>query len=135
MFLGFVAFVGCVYLCLGHLTLILLLIDYYRRLPASQRSSVEFVREVLGGREEWKDVVFVIFVWPKVWTNLVSEWWENRRVVAEMKKFEACMEQRRAEDEERWQELNKERKAAAAQASKPPRKVRKAIARRQRHRS
>jgi len=110
----------------------LLVIGYYLSMPVSRRSSVEFVREVLGWRSEWKYVFYAIFVWWKVWVRWFIEWRETRRRAAQVREREVQEKLYRREDGRCWDEPAKEPKKAVMQVQRPPRKVRKVVARRSR---
>lgn len=135
LFLEFLLFVGGVYLGVGLLTLVFVLIDYYLRLPAHQRSLREFFREVLGWRSEWKEVALVVIFWPTVWGSIIADRRHAREDAARMRELEAQREERRHQEQARWREEVEAHKTAVGRVPKPPRKVRKAVARRQRSRS
>lgn len=132
LFLEFLLFAGCVYLGVGLLTLVFVLIDYYLRLPAHQRSLMEFFREVLGWRSEWKEVGLVVIFWPTVWGSIIADRRHAREDAARMRELDAQREERRLQEPARWREEASVRRKATIQPAKPPRKVRKAVARRQR---
>ena len=135
LFLEFLLFVVCVNLGVGFLTLVFVLVDYYRRLPAHQRSPGEFFREMLSWRSEWKEVALVVISWPTVWGSIIADRRHAREDAARMCELDAQREERRLQEQARWREEAEAHKKAVGRAPKPPRKVRKVVARRQRRRA
>ncbi len=135
LFLEFLLFAGGVYLGVGLLmTLVFVLVDYYLRMPANQRSLREFIREVAGWRSEWKEVALVVIFWPTVWGSIIADRRHAREDAARLRELDARREERRLKEQARWREEASVRRKAVVQAAKPPRKVRKAVLRRQRGR-
>ncbi len=132
MVVDFLLWAAKIYLGIGLLTFVILFVDYYRRLPLPRPSFVEVVGEVLEWSSEWKEVARAILGWPGVWVGLVIMWQDSRAEEAHNRRIDAQREQIRLEEQARWREEASARRAAAVQASKPPRKMRKAVLRRQR---
>lgn len=135
MLFDFVLFVCSVYIGLGALTFALLFIDYYRRLYPPRPTCLDMVGEVLELSSEWREVVFVVFCWPKVLIGAIVCWQENRAEEVRLRQLDAEREERRLEEQVRWREEASVRRKAAVPAAKPPRRVRKVVAQRQRRRS